>query len=260
MCQIKILSIAFLLSGISVINVLGSDVSIIVDENQKYISGTGEVTYPIAIDHIDNIKAFSITLKYTGDFETLKYDPSNYLHEPLILPLKIDKINRTITITGSATDKVVTRESSGTLGNLVFNEGANVSLFELTEAEYVDEKYRLVPIIAKEPIKQRDEAKESNSSISENYETMLNDAFPNPANPSTTISFSIKDQEKVSLKIYSVNGQLVRTLVDKNLGRGKYSIEWDGRDNWGNIVTSGIYFYKFIAGDYSSTKKIVIIK
>ena len=251
---------SMLLLSSSIIAVDGSDVNIIVDENHKSILESGEVTFPIEIDNIDNIRAFSVILKYKGEFETVEFEPSDYLHEPLILPLKIDKVNNTITITGSATNKVVTRESNGALGSLIFNKDSKVSLFEVAEAEYVDDKYRLVPIVSTGKISQPVENEKNETGLSENYETRLNEAFPNPANPATTISFSIEEQENVSLKIYGVNGQLVRTLVDKEMDQGKYSIDWNGKDDGGSIVASGIYFYKFIAGDYSSTKKIVIIK
>ena len=83
---------------------------------------------------------------------------------------------------------------------------------------------------------------------------------PNPFNPSTTLAFSTKDHGHVSLKVYNVNGALVRTLVDEERSAGQYTVNWDGRGHTGREVASGVYFYKMVAKDYSQTKKMVLLK
>jgi hypothetical protein len=88
----------------------------------------------------------------------------------------------------------------------------------------------------------------------------LNQNYPNPFNPTTTIDYSLKASGLVSLKVYNVAGQLVRTLVSNNAAAGEYSIQWDGRDNAGTSVSSGVYFYKLVSGDFSMTKKMVLLK
>ena len=90
--------------------------------------------------------------------------------------------------------------------------------------------------------------------------TELHGNYPNPFNPETTISFSVKDKGHVKVDIYNVKGQLVKTLVNGNMNSGKYDIVWNGRDNAGNAVSSGVYFYKMNAGKYSSTKKMIMMK
>ena len=85
-------------------------------------------------------------------------------------------------------------------------------------------------------------------------------SYPNPFNPETTISFAVKSRGAVSLAIYDVAGQLVRTLVDETLAEGSYSRVWDGRDNAGQPMSSGVYFYKFATNSSSDTKKIVLLK
>jgi hypothetical protein len=88
----------------------------------------------------------------------------------------------------------------------------------------------------------------------------LNQNYPNPFNLSTEISFQIPVQSKVVLKIYNAKGQLVRTLIDGKRGKGLYTIRWNGRDQSGKEVASGIYFYKLTAGDFSAMKKMVLLK
>jgi hypothetical protein len=90
--------------------------------------------------------------------------------------------------------------------------------------------------------------------------TELHGNYPNPFNPETTISFSVKDKGHVKVNIYNVKGQLVKTLVNDNMNAGKHTIVWNGRDNAGKAVSSGVYFYKMSAGKYSSTKKMIMMK
>ncbi|MCK5052229.1 MAG: choice-of-anchor D domain-containing protein [Candidatus Cloacimonetes bacterium] len=94
--------------------------------------------------------------------------------------------------------------------------------------------------------------------------TELTGNYPNPFNPTTNINFSLKADSRVSLMIYNVRGQKVRTLVNDNMQAGYHSIVWDGRDDSGKSVSSGVYFNGFdaadIAGDYTSVKKMILLK
>jgi hypothetical protein len=92
------------------------------------------------------------------------------------------------------------------------------------------------------------------------YRNSLAQNYPNPFNPSTTIKYSVKQNAHVSLKIYNVAGQLVRTLVNSDMTAGAYTETWNGRSNSGNPVSSGVYFYKLVTKNYSMTKKMVVLK
>ena len=88
--------------------------------------------------------------------------------------------------------------------------------------------------------------------------------YPNPFNPTTNIKFSLKADSKVSLIIYNVRGQKVKTLISDNMQAGWHSIVWNGRDDNGKSVSSGVYFNSFgtadQTGDYTSVKKIILLK
>jgi hypothetical protein len=93
----------------------------------------------------------------------------------------------------------------------------------------------------------------------------LDQNYPNPFNPSTTIRFSLPSHSTTgglptSLRIYNVMGQLVRTLVDEPLAEGSHQVIWDGKDDYGDQVASGVYFYKLRSGEYQETKKMVMMK
>lgn len=90
---------------------------------------------------------------------------------------------------------------------------------------------------------------------------VLNNNYPNPFNPTTTISFSIPDESKVDLIVYNIKGQKVKTLVNNNLDRGNHSVVWSGVDESGKSVSSGVYFYKLsVDGKSKSVKKCLMLK
>ncbi len=84
--------------------------------------------------------------------------------------------------------------------------------------------------------------------------------YPNPFNGSTTIPFDIENDSKVKLVIYNILGQKINTLVNKNCGAGHYDITWNGQNNYGNLVSSGVYFYKIETDSNSKVQKLVYIK
>jgi FtsP/CotA-like multicopper oxidase with cupredoxin domain len=88
----------------------------------------------------------------------------------------------------------------------------------------------------------------------------LKQNYPNPFNPSTTINFSIPADERVQLKIFNSRGQLVRTVVDKNLSAGRHSYTWDGTSGLGFNVASGVYFYRIKAGKHAHTMKMNLVR
>jgi len=98
----------------------------------------------------------------------------------------------------------------------------------------------------------------TDQSIPENYSLSQN--YPNPFNPETHIQFAIPKAEQVRITVYDLQGKLVRTMVNERKAAGTYSVVWNGRDENGVKVTSGVYFYRIDAGEFSMTKKMVLMK
>ncbi len=92
------------------------------------------------------------------------------------------------------------------------------------------------------------------------YKNELAQNYPNPFNPTTTISFSLAQPADASLSIYDVRGALVKTLHNGRKERGIHRIVWDGTSSSGQTVASGVYFYKLVAGSFTDTKKMTILK
>ncbi|MFQ6618835.1 MAG: T9SS type A sorting domain-containing protein, partial [Fidelibacterota bacterium] len=84
--------------------------------------------------------------------------------------------------------------------------------------------------------------------------------YPNPFNPETVIKYVLPKNSMVSLSVYNLLGQKIVTLVNKNQVAGSYSVHWDGTDEKGVKVSSGIYFYKIRAGDFVAAKKMLLLK
>ena len=85
--------------------------------------------------------------------------------------------------------------------------------------------------------------------------------FPNPFNPTTTINFTLPERVGVSLKIYDILGREVATLLHGDeMNPGKYSVRWLGRTDYGVPVSTGVYFYRIVAGGFVQVKKMILLK
>jgi hypothetical protein len=94
--------------------------------------------------------------------------------------------------------------------------------------------------------------------LPEDYRLYQN--YPNPFNPSTTISYSLPRRVEVTLTVYNVLGQRVARLVAEEQPAGVHAAVWDGRSDAGEIVSSGVYFYRLTAGDFVASRKMVLLK
>jgi hypothetical protein len=84
--------------------------------------------------------------------------------------------------------------------------------------------------------------------------------YPNPFNPTTTINYQLPQMSDVSLVIYNVLGQKVRTLINRQVEAGYHTVVWDGHNDSGQQVATGLYIYKFQARDYVKTMKMMLLK
>jgi len=109
----------------------------------------------------------------------------------------------------------------------------------------VEAHFKLAPTAAGDAVPQR---------------TALGQNRPNPFNPTTTIEYVLATGGQVSLRVYDVKGRLVRTLVDGQKGVGAHAEVWNGRNNRGEPVASGVYFYRLRTGQTVFTKKAILLK
>ncbi|NIV92987.1 T9SS type A sorting domain-containing protein [candidate division KSB1 bacterium] len=91
-------------------------------------------------------------------------------------------------------------------------------------------------------------------------EFALHQNYPNPFNPATNIAYDVPKSTDVTLKIYNMMGQEVKTLVDENQPAGQYTVQWDATNNFGTKVSSGLYVYVIKAGDFVKSNRMTLLK
>ena len=90
--------------------------------------------------------------------------------------------------------------------------------------------------------------------------TRLYQNVPNPFNPTTTIQFDLAHDGPVTLRIFDVAGHRVRTLLDGKLAGNRHQVTWNGLDDTGRRVASGVYLYRLTAQDLTATRRLVLLK
>ncbi len=100
----------------------------------------------------------------------------------------------------------------------------------------------------------------SSSNVKFPEDVLLIGNYPNPFNPATTIYYELPNASKVKLEVYNLLGQNVRTLINVRQEAGRHQIVWDGENDFGLPVASGIYIYRFQAGNYSKIMKMILMK
>jgi hypothetical protein len=137
-----------------------------------------------------------------------------------------------------------TTYASGAIGTYVFGFDTAVTVHLKTDDISVNS---LVT-----SIKNGNDQKINTFSLAQNY--------PNPFNPSTQISFNIPSPENVQMVVFNSLGQKMRTLINENLPSGTHQVAWNGRDNFGNELPAGIYYYQIKAGEFQQTRKMLFVK
>jgi flagellar hook assembly protein FlgD len=98
----------------------------------------------------------------------------------------------------------------------------------------------------------------NNSNIPRVFE--LSNNYPNPFNPSTKIQFAVPHEQNIALIIYNLLGQRIRTLVQGVYAPGQYTVTWDGKDQVGRTLESGVYIYRLETGSIALVKKMLMLK
>jgi len=92
------------------------------------------------------------------------------------------------------------------------------------------------------------------------HEFVLHQNYPNPFNPTTEIQFSVPREDNVKLVVYDLLGRQIRTLVDETMHAGDHRVRWDGSDDAGRSVATGVYFYNLKSGDKMAVRKMMLLR
>ncbi|MCD6117291.1 T9SS type A sorting domain-containing protein [bacterium] len=107
--------------------------------------------------------------------------------------------------------------------------------------------------------------KQTSTAVDDNLKSVpqtfaLRQNYPNPFNPETVIGYALPRDSEVKITVFNIFGQKVRTLVNQKVKAGSHKVTWNGTDNYGLKVSSGVYFYKISAGDFSAMKKMILVQ
>jgi len=175
----------------------------------------------------------------------------------LQLTLSGDKVNGAVSLIDSNIELIAETNTLGLLdleGDEIIHSG-NYNLLQLNG------EYEIVEAIASD---MKNNAIFLTTGASKDAllptEYALNQNYPNPFNPTTEIGFNLSNAGDITLEIYNIMGQKVSTLIDERMESGSHLVTWDSRDNTGQSVSSGIYFYRLITDEFIDTKKMTLLK
>ena len=230
---------------------LNSEASLYLEASAALPRVGEEMAIEVDLADFVEVKGYGFTVNY--DAETLEFvkltSESSLLGETeLAQPRIISKTEGTVSVAayGQTVDKgemdmsLIFRSTAEIEdGRLYFSEG------ELRDGNFaVNQVARLGEV----QIQTRPEA----FALANNY--------PNPFNPETTIKYALPDPVDVRLEIYNMLGQQVRTLVAEPQNAGRYTVKWDATNESGHSLSTGIYFYRLVAGEFHKVEKMLLLK
>ncbi len=195
---------------------------------------------PVSLGVLVDKSIFSFQFKFSanpGDLEFLGVSSDNSADNLTILA------NPEKNLVGGYSTQNLTDGVVCYLDFKILREIADETTVELTEVQ-LNEEYALA----------------SKGTVATQKVYSLQQNNPNPFNPSTTIRYQIPKAGRVALRIYNSAGQLVKTLVEAEQQPNDYQIVWDGKNDNGEAVVSGVYFYRLESGDFGQTNKMVMLK
>ena len=137
------------------------------------------------------------------------------------------------------------------LGSTTYWFGFHLWFMDIGEARQLIDR-----ILADTPLDADDD--EASGILPEEFS--LHQNYPNPFNPETRITFNLPVRSEVTIEVYNILGQRVATIFDEMCGAGTHTAIWDGTDHSGSRVATGIYFYRLEAGEFSETRKMLLLK
>ena len=215
----------------------------------------GNLTLQVSISDAKNLKGCAFVLQYNP----LKYEfvkasnlSDNLFNSDGDQPLFFANNKRGQVITGTMglDGSVVTGD--GVVAEYVFKsvKTPNLNDFQIVDGVMVDLSGDTDAIFNIDIV----------SSLTDNLVNKLGQNVPNPFNPATIIEYNLKESGEVKLIVYNLLGQQVRALVSQHMDAGYHSAIWNGQNELGRQVASGIYIYQLSAGNFTQAKRMVLLK
>ena len=211
------------------------------------------IQIPIVIENVENVYSFELTINF---------DP-NIISSATIYPADLSAYGTLIESTILENGKILIAGS----GSTAINNEIEIANFYFIPLDFLNGEI----ILQSENFYLNSTQMEDiftfriNQSLSLKSHPYLNDFslgdnFPNPFNSTTKIMFSLNENFNIKIYINDIRGHLIKSLADGFYEKGTYTIDWNGKDNKGSNIVSGVYFYKILVNDNSFTKKMLFVK
>lgn len=211
----------------------------------------GRIQLPLSLTNVNNVASAEIIFSYEHEkinytsFASQLLASGYFVNAKELAPGVAKFVLATGTLLSSNLDL-------GKL-NLTFNNGVSSSAVLNTQIKINGSSYQAGPSFNFTPTNlETVETLPTEFAVKQNY--------PNPFNPTTTIEFSIPNNSNVKVSIYNLIGQEIRTLVNSEMEAGTYKVTWNGENNFGKKVNSGVYLYRVVSGDFVQTLKMTLMK
>lgn len=206
-------------------------------------------------NNIDLVKSVHFTIPYDASkLELVRVTQGRGLHESAVPVFfhSADQKGR-VDVNLAVLGHGLTLGGSGELATLTFRaRSASESNFDIELADMRDNENHKLDAITNGTTFTQATAVPRSHNLAQN--------FPNPFNASTQVHFDVRDAGNVSLRVFNVSGQLVRTLASGYYEAGSYTVTWNGRGDNGREAPSGVYFYRMVIGEYDATRKMLLLK
>lgn len=217
-------------------------------------SSNGRIHLPLTLSNVNNVGSVEIIFSY--EHEKINYTSfssqllaSGYFVNAVQIAPGVAKF---VLATGALVNSNI---NLGKL-NLTFNNGVSGNVVLNTQIKTNGSAYQPGPSFNFTPTGLEDA--EVINSLPTEFAVKQN--YPNPFNPTTTIEFSVPQNSNVKVSIYNLIGQEIRTLVNSEMETGTYKVTWNGENNFGQQVNSGVYLYRVVSGDKVQTMKMTLMK
>jgi hypothetical protein len=219
--------------------------------------------YSIPVDPKVRAMATAFTFEEKADYTPMYVDMSNLQDLPTELGIYVDgECKGAVVVEGDFTDVCVYLEEDE-----ILDEQNTEFVLYYGSKNAISQRKSLIPTAGEMELQTGSGLTYYTMQLSDKSEiesiipvTQLHQNYPNPFNPTTSIDFDMPVQGTARLEIFNVKGQLVKTLVNSELNVGRHSYVWDGADESGAGVSSGIFFYRLSGEGWSQTRKMMLVK
>ncbi|MCK4312583.1 MAG: right-handed parallel beta-helix repeat-containing protein [Candidatus Cloacimonetes bacterium] len=210
-----------------------------------------QVTIPLSIANVSGVTSIQTILEYDSEILSINDISLTGLKNSMNLAFEQDIENGELHIAIAGTEIMYTEGEIVYITFDVDEEVKGINNIPITVIQFMANEKDLTELAGSGEIIVQ--GTPLNFAILQNY--------PNPFNPTTSIRYQIpEDNSRVSICVYNIKGQLVRTLIDKKQDAGFHQVIWNGTDNTGKKVSSGVYFYRMEFGTFSNVKKLILLK